>query len=80
MSKRRSNTALSLYRQVRVTFTQEVSGRLSCSIYAKGLNHDWTERTCLARWQVEYDEPLQSTDDVIGALIHTLREQTLPGI
>lgn len=71
--------AQSRYRQVRLTFTQETTGRLSYSVYAKGLNMDWTEKQCLVRDQVHLDAPLMTTEDVCHALIVILREQLLPG-
>lgn len=73
--------AQSRYRQLRLTATHEISGRFSVSVYAKPLNAAWSEQQCLLRTSVEYDQrELQSTEDVLAALIHVLREQLLPGI
>jgi hypothetical protein len=72
--------AKSNYRQVRVTFTQEVSGQLSVSLYGKGLNDAWSEHTCLDRWRPSWDEPIVTQDDVIRALVHALCERQIPGI
>lgn len=73
--------AASRYRQVRLTFTQERSGRLSYSIYAKGLNEAWDEPKCLVRDSVAPPVfPLLTTEDVVAYLLVILREQVLPGI
>lgn len=72
--------AASRYRQVRLTFTQESRGRLSYSIYAKGLNQAWDEHQVIVRDSLEWPHPLLSTEDVLGALISVLREQLLPGV
>ena len=71
--------AQSLYRQVRLTFTLETQGRTSYSICAKGLTDQWDQRTVLVRDTVRVETPLNSTEDVISALIVILSEQTLPG-
>lgn len=73
--------ARSRYRQVRLTFTQEASGRLSYAIYAKGLNDAWHEHQCLIRSSLEGSpHPLLSTEDVIHLLLDILRDQLLPGV
>lgn len=73
--------AASRYRQVRLTFTQERSGRLSYSIYAKGLNEAWDEHKCLVRDTAEPPvQPLVTTEDVVSYLLVILRDQLLPGI
>lgn len=74
-AKARSN-----YRQVRLTFTAEIGGVLSYSIYAKPLNARWDEHHVLVRDHVR-DVPVpESIEDVIRALIRILEDQTLPGI
>lgn len=79
MSNRPTARAQSRYRQLRLTATQEVSGRFSVSLYAKPLNSDWTEHTCLARYSLDVTaEPLRSTEDVIMALLVILEERLLP--
>lgn len=70
--------ALSRYRQVRLTFTQEIGGRCSYSIYAKGLQDGWNEHQVLVRDVVTINAPLNSTEDVVAALIIVLEEQLLP--
>lgn len=72
--------ALSQYRQVRLTYTEEVGGRLSYSIYAKPLNEDWRQQHCLVRDAVRVGEPCTSIEDVFARLEVILREQRLPGI
>lgn len=73
--------AASRYRQVRVTITQEGSGRCSFSVYAKGLNQAWNEHACLLRHAIDQaPTPLVTTEDVIALAIDVLRSQTLPGI
>lgn len=72
---------MSRYRQLRLTATHELGGSFSVSLYAKPLNHEWHEQQCMLRTRVEYDQrALVSTEDVIAALIHILREQLLPGV
>lgn len=70
--------ALSRYRQVRLTFTEEAGGRLSYRIYAKGLQHGWQESQCLISDSVTTTQPLNTTEDVIRALLAILGEQLLP--
>jgi len=68
----------SRYRQFRLTATHELSGRFTVSIYAKGLNQEWQERQCIMRgWSEGTSRPLESTEDVIMALIVLLEEQVL---
>lgn len=77
----RGPVARSRYRQMRLTATQETSGRFSYAIYAKGLNQEWHEHQCLLRGSLEHTPlPLLSTEDVVAILIDLLREQLLPGI
>jgi hypothetical protein len=72
--------ARSLYRQMRLTVTQERSGMLAYSIYAKGLNDRWDEHQCIVRDVVDVGSfPLHSTEDVVAALVIVLEEQFLPG-
>lgn len=70
--------ARSLYRQLRLTLTQEAGGRVSYSISAKGLNDAWSERSVLIRDHFRLDEPLETTEDVIRCLLICLNEQLLP--
>ena len=80
----RKNTqpvALSRYRQVRVTLTQELSGRVSYSVYAKPLNATWQEQHCMVRHAMDHAPvPLLTTEDVIGLLVTLLQQELLPGI
>nr|CRY97419.1 hypothetical protein [uncultured prokaryote] len=72
--------AASRYRQLRLTCTQEVGGRVSYSISAKGLNENWNEHHVMVRDTVATDGyPLASTEDVVRLLLVVLREQLLPG-
>lgn len=81
MSVRNSRVSKSRYRQLRITATHEISGRFSYSVYAKGLNQEWHEHQCLARGAVDGTlTPLESTEDVIAALLVILEEYMLPGI
>lgn len=80
MPSKSQRAASSRYRQVRLTFTQELSGRLSYAIYAKGLNQEWHEHQCLVRDSVDTPPwPLLTTEDVVRCLIVVLNEQLLPG-
>lgn len=81
MSVRDSRIGSSQYRQLRVTATHELNGRFSYSVYAKALNKEWHEHQCLARGAVDGTLlPLNSTEDVIAALICVLEGYMLPGI
>jgi hypothetical protein len=72
--------AQSLYRQFRVTCTQEIRGQVTYSIYAKGLNDSWKEQHCLVRDRLDIEPTaLLTTEDVVRVLINVLREQVLPG-
>lgn len=70
--------ATSNYRQVRLTCTQEATGRVSYSVYAKGLNDAWQESQCLTRASVMGPHRLESTEDVIQLLLNVLHDQQLP--
>lgn len=77
---RSRNTAISRsrYRQVRLTFTQEVTGRTSYALYAKGLNQAWNEHQCLLRSYTVVPGPLLTLEDVITAVVSILEEQMMP--
>lgn len=60
--------ARSRYRQVRLTFQQEVSGRINYSVHAKGLNDPWTAQTCLIRDSLPDQPHILCTDDVYAAV------------
>lgn len=81
MGHSRGPIGMSRYRQLRLTATHEMSGRFSYSVYAKPLNKEWHEHQCLARGAVDGTLlPLNSTEDVIAALIEILESYMLPGI
>jgi hypothetical protein len=68
----------SQYRQVRLTFTQEVTGKTSYALYAKGLNQAWNEHQCLLRSYTVVPGPLLTLEDVIAAVVSILEEQMMP--
>lgn len=79
MSVRDSAVGTSRYRQLRITATHELSGRFSVSVYAKGLNQEWHERQCMYRGVAEGTlRPLNTTEDVLAALVAVLEQQMLP--
>lgn len=79
MPTSRSPVARSRYRQLRLTATHEIGGRFSVSLYGKPLNAQWNEHSCLMRYSVEGTTvPLDSTEDVIQALLLVLEETMLP--
>lgn len=81
MSVPGSRVSRSRYRQLRITATHEISGRFTYSVYAKGLNQEWNEHSCLARGAVDGTLlPLNSTEDVIAALLVVLEGYMLPGV
>lgn len=67
------------YRQVRLTYTEEASGRLSVSIYVKPLNEGWAESQCLYRFSVEGTEPAPHLEDVALRLMQCL-ERAFPRV
>lgn len=76
-----SPVALSRYRQLRVTVTQEANGNCSFSVYGKRLNADWRQTDCLVRGvYMTPPRPLLSTEDVVALMVDLLREEMLPGI
>lgn len=68
----------SRYRQVRLTYTEEAGGRLSYSIYVKGLNVPWNEKQCVVRDSLQNEGPAESIEDVFVRLERICREQQLP--
>lgn len=72
--------ARSLYRQYRLTATQEVGGRVSYSVYGKRLEDPWSEHSLLLRASIGLPpSPITSTEDVVRLLIEVLKDQVLPG-
>lgn len=76
----KSQKAGSRYRQLRITATQELSGVLTYSVYAKGIHQQWDEHQCILRDAVHFPAPLMTSEDVYAALLTILREQLLPGV
>lgn len=77
----RGPIAKSRYRQVKVTFTHEVNGRLSYRVHAKALNAAWSEQTVIATGSCDGTTlPLNSTEDALSALVYLLEDQLLPSI
>lgn len=70
--------AQSLYRQARLTFTQNASGSCAFSLYGKGLRDDWREQHCLLRSSVVVNAPLRSTEDVLSAMAIIIEDLLLP--
>lgn len=74
-----SARAQSRYRQLRLTVTHESSGRLSYSLYAKGLNASWNEHQCLLRETIAGTRrPLETTEDALQAILLILEDLVLP--
>lgn len=69
--------AQNLYKQVRLTYTEEASGRASVSIYAKPLNAQWTEQHLLYRWSQPGVAPASHLEDVVDRLIRILSSSGL---
>jgi hypothetical protein len=71
--------AVSRYKQMRLNFTEEAGGLLSCSLYVKPLNAEWTERQCVFRW-TERDMPsVESLEDAIIVAHEVLARWLVPG-
>lgn len=68
MSKNVVPIARSNYREVRLTFQQEVNGRINYSVHAKPLNDAWSTKTLLVRDSLEGQDPILCTDDVYAAI------------
>lgn len=75
MADQQTKRDMSRYRQIRLTVTQQWSGRLDYSIYAKGLQQAWDEHLCLVRASVDTDEDLATTEDVLRAIMVVLADQ-----
>lgn len=80
MPNRTAPRAASRYKQVRLQFTEESGGRVSCSLYVKPLGHEWSEHQCLRRWSARVNEPLETFEDVLSLMVRLLDEDLLPGI
>lgn len=79
MTNHMPGIARSQYRQLRLTATHETNGRFSVSLYAKPLNADWKEHQCLMRFSNDgVPSPLETTEDVMLALMVILEECMLP--
>lgn len=77
MSTHPKTSAKGRYRQFRVTATQEANGRVSFSAYAKPMGAEWHERQCILRSSTQYGVALNTTEDVLYALIRVIEEQLL---
>lgn len=71
--------AQSLYRQLRLTFTESISGQVSYNIYAKGLNDPWSERHLLVRATVDGVAPLRGVDDVLRCVLRVVQDALQEG-
>lgn len=76
--KQQARRAVSNYRQVRLTYTEETKGRVNYSIYVKGLGQNWDEHQCVVRDSIRFAEPATSVEDVFRKLEVILAEQRLP--
>lgn len=56
------------YRQVRLTYTESVTGTVSYAVHVKPLNAAWTEKTCVVRDSVRVAGTCESLDDVYATL------------
>lgn len=80
MPNRPGPRAASHYKQVRLQFTEERGGRVSCALYVKPLGMEWSEHQCLRRWTSTVAEPLETFEDVLSLLVRLLDQDLLPGI
>lgn len=71
--------AKSRYKQFRLTYTEEVNGRVSVSIYAKPLNAAWNEQQCMMRFTEEVGQHVESLEGVAARLI-VLLEDAFPSL
>lgn len=69
----RKGRAKNQYRQVRLSYTEEASGRISVSLYVKPLGEAWNEQQCLGRWTVEGEPGAGSVEHVALRLIYILQ-------
>lgn len=72
--KARKGRARNRYRQVRLSYTEEASGRASVSLYVKPLGEPWTEQQCLARWTSPEVPEAESLEHVALRLIYILQD------
>lgn len=64
MTTKKMKPAGNRYRQVRVTYTEEASGRMSVRAYAKPLDAPWTERQCILTMSLPAGGPCETVEDV----------------
>lgn len=75
----RAPKAQSRYRQMQLTLTAELNGRVSYSIKAKALNSAWNEHSVLVRDSIPIERPPETSEEVYELLYRVLRDQFLPG-
>ena len=71
--------AKSRYKQFRLTYTEEVGGKVSVSVYAKPLNAAWSEQQCMLRFSEEVGQHVNSLEEVAARLI-VLLEDAFPSL
>lgn len=72
--------AQSLYRQVRITITEERGGRVSCRVMVKGVSDSWTLRHTVwhHNWRVTTVTSHWMT--LVRAALAQILEEELPGL
>lgn len=70
--------AVSEYRQIRLTLTQERSGLVTWRLHGKHYQDDWDERALLLHGQMVHHEEIESTEDAISLLLGVLQSSLLP--
>lgn len=68
MSSQQSKRRGSRYRQVRLTYTEELGGACSFSIAVKGLGDAWDEHAVIIRDHVVFAEPCTDQQGVFERL------------
>lgn len=70
--------ALSRYRQVRVTITEEAGGRLTVRAMVKPVNDSWTMRHTVWSHSWRTDATTRHWTDLVGEALHAMARETLP--
>lgn len=67
--------AVSRYKQVSITLTEEQGGLVTIRVRVKPLNEHWSEKTLIHRAQYRLGHPLEGMDDVYALLLADLRRR-----
>lgn len=70
--------AVSEYRQIRLTLTQERSGLVTWRLHGKHYQDDWDDHSLLLHGEIVHHEEIESTEDAISLCLGVLQSALLP--